>query len=354
MARKAQVFLDHAVDLYIGELARRGKTEATRNKYRWLLNQFVEANEHLMPREVSADHCRRFLDRWADMSRSTLALHVSILRGFFTFLRDEDIIPVSPMDRIKRPPRLRAEDTDVVSVSGSEVRRIFDACETWQELLCIACLIYLGPRRNAVSTLRRSDADLERGLLTFREKGRKVIHKPIPDELAAILRAADENHVWASPNDYLVPNRRPSMVTRKERANRVIYDTVRKVANRAGIKTHVHALRAAFAVQFDVENPDNVIALKELLGHSRLETTLVYLRRKDKAAAMEAVRGLSWGSSVFPERSVVPPAGFEPAFQPKTDEGRDRTATRSEPLSDVLLAKVTSLAERRKQKESVL
>jgi hypothetical protein len=59
-------------------------------------------------------------------------------------------------------------------------------------------------------------------------------------------------------------------------------------------ETHVHALRAAFAVQFDEAHPDQVIALKELRGHARIETTMVYLRRKDRAAAMEAVRDLSW------------------------------------------------------------
>jgi hypothetical protein len=33
-----------------------------------------------------------------------------------------------------------------------------------------------------------------------------------------------------------------------------------------------------------------VIALQELMGHTRIETTLVYLRRKDRAKAMEQVR----------------------------------------------------------------
>jgi len=74
----------------------------------------------------------------------------------------------------------------------------------------------------------------------------------------------------------------------------------------------LHSLRAAFAVQFDEQNPRGLIALKELMGHSRIETTMVYLRRKDKARAMEQVRELSWlRSSVG-----MPPAGFEPALRP--------------------------------------
>jgi hypothetical protein len=65
-----------------------------------------------------------------------------------------------------------------------------------------------------------------------------------------------------------------------------------------GSRSHGSPLRAAFGVQFDEE--DQFIALKELMGHARIETTLVYLRRKDKARAMETVRSLSWGRFVFP------------------------------------------------------
>ncbi len=78
----------------------------------------------------------------------------------------------------------------------------------------------------------------------------------------------------------------------------------------------MHAFRAAFAVQFDEAHPDQVIALKELMGHKRLETTLIYLRRKKKARAMEAVRDLSWGSSVFPEKAEEAHTGFEPVPPP--------------------------------------
>ncbi len=78
----------------------------------------------------------------------------------------------------------------------------------------------------------------------------------------------------------------------------------------------MHAFRAAFAVQFDEAHPDQVIALKELMGHTRLETTLIYLRRKDKARAMEVVRDLTWGSNVFPEETEEAHTGFEPVPPP--------------------------------------
>jgi integrase len=130
-----------------------------------------------------------------------------------------------------------------------------------------------------------------------------VITKPLPDEYVEILCAAIEANIWKSGEEYLIPNRRPGAVKNPERSDKVIWETVKKVARRVGVVTTVHALRAAFACQFDEANPGQVFTLKELLGHADIATTLVYLRRKDKAKAMEQVRSLSWGGAghfVFP------------------------------------------------------
>jgi integrase len=172
------------------------------------------------------------------------------------------------------------------------VRRLLDACADWQEFLCVSTAVYLGARRAALARVRRGDVDLVRGTVRFLEKGGKVAVKPLPDEYLAILIAAERDGLWNGPDAYLIPNRRPASVRRVERSDKIVWETVRRVAARAGVRAHVHALRAAFAVQFDEAHPDQPIALKELMGHTRIETTLVYLRRKDKAKAMESVRDL--------------------------------------------------------------
>ncbi len=306
--------IDHAVDAYIGELARLGRSANTRTKYQWLLWKFCE---HVGPRyvdELTRVDCTSFLDRWVNASPSTIALHTSILASFFDFLVDLTLLERSPMEKVRRPPRKRPEDLDVVTVSDADVERMFKAATAWDEFLCLALIGYLGPRRSAAALLRRRDLDLERGLVRFLEKGSKVIWKPIPDELLAILRAGEDEGLWLGPEDYVIPNRRPQY-RKGERSTKVVYRIVKDVAERARVRAHPHAIRAAFAVRFDAQHPREVVALKELLGHARIETTMVYLRRKDKAQAMEAVRDLSWSGSALPPSPGMPPAGFEPALQ---------------------------------------
>jgi integrase len=312
------VTIGRAIDLYIGELARHGRARTTRETYERLLNDLADTLPYtdFLVTELRREHYERFLNRWVDSESSTLASGVSLCHGFSTFLYERRYTERDEAHDIKRPRRKKPEDLDVVTVSTQDVMRMIDACEDWQELLCVTTAAYLGPRRAALSRARRRDVDLDRGVVRFREKGGKVTLKPIPDEYLAILRAAEENGVWTGPEDYLIPNRRPASVRRSERSDKIIWNTIKRVAARAGVRAHVHALRAAFAVQFDEAHPDRIHALKELMGHARLETTLIYLRRKNRAKDMEAVRDLSWGSSVFPSFAEEAHTGFEPVPPP--------------------------------------
>ncbi|MCA1702611.1 MAG: tyrosine-type recombinase/integrase [Actinobacteria bacterium] len=229
--------------------------------------------------EVTVNDCRSFLDEWVGRSASTVCTVRSALNGLFSWLYLEGEIDANPMVRIQRPRRQRAEDVDVVTVTQAEVEKMLAAAKGWQEFLCIAVLVYLGPRRDSASRLRWRDVDLVEGTIKFREKGSKVAVKPMPYDLLAILRAACESsEVRCGPDDYVIPNRRPASVRRAERSNKVIWETVLKVAPRAGVRATTHALQRAFAVAFLTSHPGAIEALQALMHHSRIDTTQVYLR----------------------------------------------------------------------------
>lgn len=310
-----EVTLGYAIDRYLGELSRRGRTPATQRTYERVLNQFANT----LPVEwdvsdVTPDQCRAFLDKWRQASASTRALYVSVLRGFFGFLADEGKVKHNPMDRIRRPPRPRPEDVDVVTVTSADVRAMLQAARSWNERLCISILAYMGPRRGALAKLRRSDVDFTHGTIRFQEKGGKIIVKPIPDALRSLLEDAEHDGLWEHASDYLIPNWRTADT--RERDDRIVYYIVKKVADRAGVNAHAHALRAAFAVYYLETHEGDIEALRDLMGHSRYETTSVYLRKLNRLRSMERVRDLNWGVSLH-GNPVVPPAGFEPALRAK-------------------------------------
>jgi integrase len=338
--------LTRAVDLWLGELARARRSDGTRDAYRRHLYKLIDHLERTRPdvvvREITTNDCRAFLDRWNRVSdrtgkpvaAATVCNVHSALNGLFGWLYLESEIDANPMLRIKRPRKPRPGETDVVIVSQADVVRMFQAAADWQEFLCISVLSYVGARRNAASQLRWRDVDIEDGIVRLREKGGKVVDLPIPHELVEILRsAAGSGNVDYGPDAYVIPNRRPASVRRAERCNKVIWETVVKVAKRAGVRATSHALRRAFAVAFLTSNPGSIEALQALMNHSRIDTTQVYLRALNRAQSMEKVRGLSWGGGgpfVFPPQEVAarkkPPlsrgfpeeahTGFEPVPPP--------------------------------------
>ena len=304
----------------MGELARGGRSSATRFAYQRYLFKFVFEVERTRPdanvRDVTVDDCRAFLDMWIDKSPSTVASIHSALNGLFSWLYLEEKIDANPMVRIMRPRRPRPEDVEVVTVSRAEVEKMLAGTEGWQEFLCLSVLAYTGIRRDSAARLRWRDVDLVEGLIAVREKGNKHAVKPMPWELLEILRAAVEsNEVACGPNDYVIPNRRLATVRRAERSDKVIWETVVKVAERVGVKATTHALRRAFAVAFLTKHPGALESLRVLMNHSRVDTTQVYLRAMDRSLLMEDVRDLSWGPGFQSNREKAH-TGFEPVPPP--------------------------------------
>lgn len=313
--------IDEAVDLWLADLTRLGYSERTRSTYRRNLNYFLD----YLPistevSEVREEQILRYLDSYSGISPKTRKPYAqgsrvqadAPLRSFFRWLEDSQKIKRSPMARIKRPKRLHPEDLDVVTVNEDDVQRMLDAATGWREILALNLLIYTGSRRRAVAWLRLSDYDQLHGRLRFREKGAKTIWKDVPDELASILNAAmaagaiQEGGKYLAAGDpdrspYLVPPAGP-LVRTDNRSDRVIWDIIVSLARRLGIHCHVHALRAAFACFYADNEIGDLDDLREQLGHRATQTTLTYLRRRDRDKQRSKVRSLSWRQ---PQQSLV-------------------------------------------------
>jgi integrase/recombinase XerC len=313
--------ISHAADLWLGELERHNHSVRTIDTYRRLLDKLYDAYASIDVDEVTATQIRRFLDEQArkrDGSRkapATIAQNVSIVNGFLDWLTSEGVIRRNPVRRngervLSRPKQIAPDENDnVVTVNSAEVELLMKAADEsgkWNKRLAVYALAYLGPRRRALSNVRLSDYDQDERTLSFREKGGVTIRKPVPDMLADLIDSAILAGIYDAEDSYLIPGvaeqRRPG-----DRDDRVIWRLVKEVAGKAGVTTHVHALRAAFAVEFLRQNPGQIVALQKLLGHKRIETTMIYLRRLNRMQAMETVRPFTWGTHIAPRNTSVLP-----------------------------------------------
>jgi len=297
-----------AVDLYIGDLTRRSRSRSGRTaySYRAVLDKFADMLEaggrRIDVKDITPDDCRRFLDRYLRRAPNYQALIYSYLNGYLQWLYLQERIRKNPLDHVPRPRRIAAADLDVVRIDTADVPLLFQACQSHTERLAIGLLAYMGPRRNAAATRRLRHYNREAGLIEFAEKGGKTITKPVPDELRVMLEAAIADGAIVELDDYLIPPEGP--LTRKgERDDRCLWRVVNRVATRAGLRCHVHALRAAFATFYLERYPERIAGLQILMGHESISTTQVYLTKLDRRAQMEPVRDLRWS-----DVGVVSPA----------------------------------------------
>jgi integrase len=206
-------------------------------------------------------------------------------------------IAANPIDRIARTKRIPAEDLEVVTVDSIDVPRLLEAARPSTERNAVSIAAYLGPRRHAIALLRDTDYDSERRT------------DPVPREGVEDDRQAGPGRARPGARRVDRARRDPAGAAQLSRPARGLPDPWRRPRRPrhlaghppgrrpAGVDAHVHALRAAFAVFYLERNPDDLLGLKELLGHRSLNTTLTYLRRLNKQVAMERVRTLSWAAT---------------------------------------------------------
>jgi integrase len=335
-----------AADRYLAHIGRQGRSARTMHRYRTYLYLLADMFPHMDVDELTEAQWMKWVDRICTRSGGgtldvdTVSQRMSIAKTFSHYLFRQKLIAVDLLDELEVPRRKNPVENDsIVWVSPEETRRMIavaardlnlytDPADRYRKILCLGVLAYTGSRRRAVANARIGDVDLlaEPPTITFHEKGGKRIKKPLNPNLADLIREAALAGVWAldesKPNPYLIPPR--GTTTAKERDGKVVWQLVKEVARDAGVKAHVHALRAAFAVLFLEQKPDQVVALKDYLGHSSLETTLLYVRRRNRQKGMEAVAEIDWGQGLtgttFEGNPVTEKEGFEPSFSPKETE----------------------------------
>ena len=157
-------------------------------------------------------------------------------------------------------------------LSGEEVKRFLDALKN-PKYRAIAFVLYsAGLRVSEAARLKVTDVDSDRSQIHVRQgKGRKDRYVMLSDVALGVLREyvrVERPHGWLFPAGH----RRDRHIT-----TRAIQEEVSLAAKRAGIKKRVtpHMLRHSFATHL-LEAGTDLRYIQELLGHSKISTTVNY------------------------------------------------------------------------------
>jgi site-specific recombinase XerD len=182
-----------------------------------------------------------------------------------------------------------------------EVARLIDAASNLFHRTMLMTLYSTGMRRAELCRLKIADIDSKRMVIHIRHgKGDRDRNVPLSQKLLETLRVYWR---WMKPKTYLFPG-----TVRNWRADvpvtpKAPWEACRQAAQQAGITKHVspHTLRHSYATHL-LEAGADLRTIQVLLGHAKLEHTLVYLHLSHKH--LTAVAKTHWIRSPYPARTT--------------------------------------------------
>lgn len=231
----------------------------TRESYLYTMKEFFYRYDELNKKNVIA---------WKNelqtrLKPDTVNLRLSAIEKYCKFKGVE-----IPVKRVKKQQSNRVENV----ITPEQYERLVQGLEADGNTRWVVIIKIMAKTGARISeALRFTKKDLETGHVDLYTKGkvrRVYFPKSLADELTPYT--ADLND-----NDVLCTNRKGEPLTSKG-----VYSQLRKLAERYGIpeeNAHPHSFRHFFAIEFLKRNP-NISLLADLLGHSSVNATMIYLR----------------------------------------------------------------------------
>ena len=171
----------------------------------------------------------------------------------------------------------RGEKKLPVVLSRSEITRLLENLTNPKHSLILSLMYSAGLRVSEVVVLKPEDFDLAEQVLWVRQgKGRKDRQTVISDK---IFNDLDNLLAKTETGQYLFKGQKPH----SHLSTRSVEKFFTKALLKSGIKKRAtcHSLRHSFATHL-LESGVDAVYIQKLLGHRRIETTLVYARISNK------------------------------------------------------------------------
>jgi site-specific recombinase XerD len=201
-------------------------------------------------------------------------------------------------------PSIKREKKLPVVLSREEVRRLLAAPKLLKHRVLIGLLYGCGLRCFEARNITIPDIDFDRMVLHVRQgKGKKDRYVPLSAVLADWLK---EYICMENPTQWLFngrPDDRAGGDFDSRYSNRGIHWAVQQAAKKVHIikRISVHTLRHTFATHL-LEDGLDIVSIKDLLGHSRIETTLIYLH----VAQYDRIKSFSPLDTLYPVKKSNP------------------------------------------------
>jgi integrase/recombinase XerD len=246
-----------------------GKSRSTHENY---LRQIAKLALHCSksPLELEPIKLEEFLYHLMQRGKTTSSM--SEFKHLVYGLRKLYLLYGLDTMHIKLPSIPRSKALPVV-LSHTEVKRLLHAPKHLWERLLYAMAYDTGMRISELVNVRINDVDLERKQVHIREsKFKKDRYVEISSHL---VRGIQKHLQLNTPVDYLFNHPQQKGIPLSKTGIRL---KLKEAVKQAGLKKDVcmHTFRHTFATH-QLEAGQNIVSVKEAMGHALLSTTMIYL-----------------------------------------------------------------------------
>jgi site-specific recombinase XerD len=258
------------------EIQRRNYSHRTASTYVRIVRDFAEYF-HQPPDKLGPEQIRQYqahLFQTKKLAPATVSQYVSALRFLFVkTLRRHFLAEYIPFPKSgKRLPTV---------LSPEEVTRLIDAaCNLYHRTLLMT-LYSTAARRAELCRLKVQDIDSQRMMIRINQgKGGRDREVPLSPKLLETLRVYFR---WMRPTTFLFPGTVKGVRADVPISPNTVWFACRQAAQKAGITKRLspHSLRHSCASHL-LDAGADLRTIQVLLGHSRLEHTLIYLHLSPK------------------------------------------------------------------------
>ncbi len=238
------------------------------------LSHVKRFHDHLQKplEQATEDDIRSYLYHAKNVKKFSRSNLHQAFSGIKYLYRNTLDMPIK-LNKLRGPKRGRPLP---VVLSIEEIHALFSTISNQKHLLLLMTCYSGGLRLNEATHLHVTDIDSKRMTIRVRKgKGDKGRYTLLSRVLLEKLRS-----YWRrdKPARWLFPGRSKN----KPIGDSSIQKAFQRARERAGIRKEatVHTLRHSFATHL-LEQGVNLFTIKELLGHSSIQTTLIYLHLQD-------------------------------------------------------------------------
>lgn len=229
--------------------------------------------------DITTNDIRMYLGKWNKLKTSSLSKKISILKSFFGWLRNEEIISKDNAFKIKTPKK---EKRLPKGLSIEELELIRESCVSLREKAMVNVMYATGCRLQEIYDINRF-ADIDWGNMKIRVIGKGNKERMVYFGYKAryylskyISSRTDDN------SGLFVKERKPYT----KLSMRGMEREISVIAKRSGITKplHPHIFRHSLC-SLIIQNGGELSAVQEILGHASLSSTQSYIHVTEEHVA---------------------------------------------------------------------